>query len=369
MDSQLLNDLSLAPTTPRWQPGKPYDSASRHWQGIPGIEQTADGTLWATWYSGGNGEGPDNYVLLINSTDDGRSWSQPLVVIDPPQKVRAYDPCLWRDPLNRLWLFWAQSWNWYDGRAGVWAMRCDDPAASHPTWTDPKRLFHGAMMNKPVVLADGTWLAPAAVWEYKQPHWPQFASERKSNVYASLDQGRSWTLRGSADVPDRAFDEHMVIQKSDGSLWMLVRTKYGIGQSFSNDQGSTWTPGEDSGIAGPNTRFFIRRLASGRLLLVNHRHFTNRSHLTASLSDNDGRDWQHHLLLDERPNVSYPDAIESADGVIRVIYDRERNGAKEILMARVSEQDIIQGRVDSPLRQLKILVDRAGSEVDSDAGR
>ena len=50
-------------------------------------------------------------------------------------------------------------------------------------------------------------------------------------------------LRGHADVPMRSFDEHMIVQKKDGTLWMLVRTFDGLGESFSSDGGFTWTPG------------------------------------------------------------------------------------------------------------------------------
>ena len=43
-------------------PGEiPENSAreTRPYQGIPGIEAGKDGSLYATWYAGGKGEGPD----------------------------------------------------------------------------------------------------------------------------------------------------------------------------------------------------------------------------------------------------------------------------------------------------------------------
>ena len=36
------------------------------------------------------------------------------------------------DPLGRLWLFWAQSYEVFDGRVGVWMIHCADPAAASP---------------------------------------------------------------------------------------------------------------------------------------------------------------------------------------------------------------------------------------------
>ena len=163
---------------------------------------------------------------------------------------------------------------------------------------------------------------------------------------------------GGADVPERGPDEHMIIERRDGTLWMLVRTEYGIGQSISHDRGYTWTPGQPTDLGGPNSRFYIRRLRSGRLLLINHYQFTGRSHLTAFLSEDDGQTWPFRLLLDERRDVSYPDAIETDDGRIFAIYDRSRRGEKEILFAVFTEEDILQGRCVSPQARLKQLVNK-----------
>ena len=354
---------ALCPPDINHAPGPEYGAAARRWQGIPGIERAGNGRLWATWYSGGDGEGPYNFVLLITSADDGRTWSAPVLVIDPPGEVRAYDPCLWRDPLGRLWLCWAQSEGLYDGRAGVWAIRCDDPASPAPTWTAPRRLTNGVMMNKPTVLSTGEWLLPAAVW-HREPFRPDMDGERCSNVLCSCDRGETWTLLGGADVPDRSFDEHMVVERRDGSLWMLVRTRAGIGESISNDRGRTWSPGRDGVLPGPCSRFFIRRLHSGRLLLVNHHRFTGRNNLTAFLSADDGQTWQGGLLLDERDHVSYPDGVQAEDGRIYLIYDRERYAAKEILLAVFTEDDVLAGRPVSGAARLRVLVNRAGENAE-----
>src|SRR5690606_11570626 len=138
-------------------------------------------------------------------------------------------------------------------------------------------------------------------------------------------------------VAEPQHDEHMLIERRDGSLWMLIRTAYGIGESVSHDSGATWSEGGPSGIPHPVTRFHVRRLGSdGPLLLVRNVPAPDnprlRTDMTAFLSDDDGETWQGGLLLDSRDHVSYPDAVEAEDGTIYVIYDRDRGGAKEILM-------------------------------------
>jgi hypothetical protein len=359
-------ELSLQPAQLDQDPGPEYADDRRSWQGIPGIEIAPGGRLWATWYSGGSGEGPGNYVLLVTSGDSGRAWSAPrLVARHPDPGCRCYDPCLWRDPPGRLWLFWAQSQGWHDGRAGVWATRCADPDSERPRWSPPRRLCHGVMMNKPLALSTGEWCLPAAVWGSVEPYRPELAGERFSNLVVSTDQGERWNRRGGADVPNRAFDEHMVIERGDGSLWMLVRRRDGIGQAVSADRGATWEAAPDPVLAGPNARFFIRRLRSGRLVLVNHARADARSHLTAWLSEDDGRSWIGGLLLDERAGVSYPDGAQDPDGTLYVVYDYNRGDRwslgrdREILLAIIQEDDILRGRAAPAASRLRVRVNQA----------
>jgi len=351
-------ELSLCAPRIIDSPEEDYASWTRRWQGIPGVERAENGRLWACWYSGGAGEGPDNYVVLVTSGDEGRTWSEPVRVVEPAPGVRAFDPCLWIDPLDRLWLFWSQSLGMYDGRAGVWCIRCNNPGSSRPKWTAPRRLTNGIMMNKPTVLASGAWLAPTTLWGYREPFLPELAQERYSNAVCSKDHGETWERIGGADVPDRQFDEHMIVECKDRSLWMLVRTRHGIGQSTSMDGGHTWSPGTPTTLGGPGSRFYIRRLRSRRLLLINHTHFCGRNNLTAMLSEDDGATWRGELLIDGRRDVSYPDSAQAQDGRIFAIYDRERHGAREILLTVFTEEDVLAGRYQSSASRQRMIVDK-----------
>ncbi|MFH5803439.1 serine hydrolase [Alienimonas sp. DA493] len=337
--------------------GPPEESvhalSSRKFQGIPSLAVAPGGRQWANWYAGPTpGEDRNNYVVLSTSGDDGATWEETLV-IDPdgPGPVRAFDPELWLAPNGRLYVFWAQA-EGHDGTvAGVWCVHTDEPDAARPTWSEPRRLTDGIMMCKPTVLSTGEWVLPASTWR---------KTDDSARLIVSADEGATWTLRGACHVPaeDRSFDEHMLVERADGSLWMLVRTNYGIGESVSTDRGRTWPDLTPSRIAHPSARFFVRRLASGKLLLVKHGPIderTGRSHLTAFLSDDDGETWTGGLLLDERSGVSYPDGQQTDDGLIRVIYDRSRTGARQILTATFREADVVAGKPvsgDVRLRQV-----------------
>jgi len=337
----------------------------RHWQGIASIERTSAGRLFSVFYSGGETEGNGNFIAVAVSDDDGSTWLDPAIVIQHPdtEMMRIFDPNVWIDPLGRLWITWAQSHNYFDGRDGVWACiweRPDDPMDCICLST-PRRIANGVMMNKPTLLKNGSWLMPCAVWVNVEPEedHPDMAKERFSNVYISRDNGETFELLGGADIENRSFDEHMVVQMQDGRLWMLARRNDGIGEAFSCDGGRTWHGERKSDIAGPSSRFFIRRLRSGNLLLVNHFDFTGRNNLVAKLSEDEGRTWTGGLMLDSRSNVSYPDGVQADDGRIYIIYDRERYDAREVLMAVFTEEDIMAGRCIDPRSRLKVIVSKA----------
>lgn len=318
------------------------------------------GRLWATWYAGKTPrEDQNNYVVVATSGDGGKTWTE-SVVIDPDANgpVRAFDPELWMDPKGKLWSFWAQAIDHNGTVAGVWAMTKDDSDKGAADWSQPRRLTDGIMMCKPTVLSSGEWILPASTWR---------ETDNSARVVVSADDGETWDLRGACNVPKkvRDFDEHMIIERKDQSLWMLVRTKYGIGESVSKDHGVTWSVLSPSPIRQPSARFFIQRLHSDNLLLVKHGPINRRigrSHLTAYLSEDDGRTWSSGLLLDERSGVSYPDGQQGKDGTIHIIYDHSRTDAREILMATFTEDDVVAGKPESASVSLRIIVSKYTEE-------
>ena len=347
-------------------PGPEYSEAQRRFQGIPGIERARNGRLWAVWYGGDTREGPQNYVVLATSADDGKTWSEPRLVVDPPGFTRAFDANLWHDPQGCLWLFWAEAAGHWDGRGGVWAITTNDSGSERPRWSAPRRIADGVLLNKPLVRRSGEWLLPIAIGT--RPSNLAFINLRDqlglspdqitvlshdlggakgADVFSSTDNGKTFRMVGQPPHSgDDAPGEHMLIERNDGSIWMLGRTRDGIGSSVSTDGGRTWSQVVDSGIPHPSTRFFIRRLGSGRLLLVRHAppNGKDRSHLVAQLSGDDGRTWSDALMLDERLNVSYPDGVQGQDGKIYVVYDRERFTLGEVLLTTFREEDVPQGK-------------------------
>ncbi len=305
----------------------------RTWQGIPSIARTADGRLWCAFYSGGPREpDPANSIWFCQSSDSGQTWSQPSCVIDLPGATRAYDPCLWLDPADQLWLIY----NTANLTTNTFAIYyCKAELKDEAVWSSPVQIKLPAAftvrLNKPIILDNQSWLLPVS-WSDKLPEAGWFVQDAVQGVAISRDQGQSWTLHGAVQAPAWAL-ENMVVQRRDGVLWMMIRTGSGqIWQSFSSDKGLTWTEGSPSGIVNPGSRFFLGRLNSGQLLLINTDKPDQRQGLGAWLSTDD-KSFSKLCQFETRDLVSYPDAVQADDGRIFIIYDRDRYGSGAIHLA------------------------------------
>lgn len=352
----------------RLNPTTGYDDVSRVWQGIPGIERAPKGRLWATWYSGDEGEGAiGNYALVATSGDDGKHWSKPAIVIEGDKGTKIGDPVPWLDPKGRLWIFYNQLTEktaTTPMQRGACAIRCDDPDKAAPTWSKPMLVAKdGILFGKPIVRAEGGWLAPFFLMSNAQ-------GRPETCTLLSSDEGESWQWLGGTSIPEalRNFSEATLAQRKDGSIWTVIRTSQGLYESTSKDGGKTWSDAVAMPqFEGPSTRACMKRLASGAFVLIYHdaKKLTSgaypRTRLTAWLSDDEGRTWPHKLIVDERSAVSYPDATQAPDGRLYIAYDHGRYnaGEKEVLVAVIREEDIRAGKFVSPDVRQRLLVSRA----------
>jgi len=317
----------------------------RQWQGIPAIERSTNGRLWCAFFSGGPKEpDPENFILITTSTDDGLKWSDPAPIVVPPGPTRAYDPALWHDPEGRLWLVYNQA-NLETEEYSLWAMIAEDSSIQTPRWGPPGRIDLGVpfafRLNKPTVIATGEWLLPVT-WAKKAPEgW--FAGGRQlQGVAVSGDAGKTWELHGGVEAPEWAL-ENMIVERNDSNLSMLIRTGSGVlWESVSVDHGRSWPAASPTDIVNPGSRFFMRRLASGRLLLINTPDPERRKGLRAYVSDlQDDTVFHGGLELGARDKVSYPDAVQADDGLIYAVHDCDRRGAGEIALDVFTEAEIL----------------------------
>ncbi|MBQ7335379.1 MAG: exo-alpha-sialidase [Clostridia bacterium] len=338
-----------------------YTEKIRQFQGCPTVAVTPKGRIYLGWYSGGTREPHmENYNLLVYSDDQGNTWSKPLLIIPSSKErlVHALDIQLWSDPNGILHVFWVQNdtkpappegipertperpivahdgYLFDDMIHACWEMTCENPDDEKPIFSEPRYLGGGFLRCKPLVLKNGTLV----LFNYDQ-------TKDRYGYSISKDGGKTYERHYGGKKLSTPFDETMAYQRADGSVRMLARTHLGeLAESVSFDNCESWTDGQLSGIDSPNTRFFVARTPSGRILLVNNDDREERKNMTLYLSEDEGATWKYQCCIDARSKISYPD-VDFYGDQIYLTYDRERTGAKEILFTALTEEDIVAGRI------------------------
>ena len=348
--------IQYRPTDPK------YDEKIREFQGCPTIAVSKGGRIFLGWYSGGTGEPHmDNYNYLVYSDDGGKTFGEPLLVIqsEKERNVHALDIQLWTAPNGSLWVFWVQNnampltednkymlsagktskmtvvdrdgYLFADMRHTSWCVVCDDPDAKDPVFSAPRLFDIGFLRCKPLVTDSGRWIF--------------FNYDQLNDTYGysiSDDSGKTFSRYYGAKKLPPAFDEAMAYQKRNGEIRMLARNGSGeLAEAISSDDGFSWSEARLNGISSPNTRFYISRTPSGRIILVNNDARDTRCRMSVWLSDDDGETFAYKKLVDDPSYfTSYPD-VDFFDNKIYLTHDRERTGAKEIRLLAFTEDDVI----------------------------
>lgn len=356
-----------------------YDEKIRDYQGCPSIAITRKGRIFVAWYAGGfNEPHMDNYNLVHYSDDDAKSWSDLCLVIPSSREllIHALDIQLWMDPDDRLHVFWVQNnveiatihnspedygkkiegengvyvdgYYFNDNQHSEWEIICENPDADKLVFSEPRFLFHGFLRCKPFVLKNGT---------YMYCNYNQLCERYAYSL--SCDKGKTFTSYYGGKKIRTPYDETMAYQMEDLTVRMLARTAEGyIAESVSIDNAQTFSDGEATDLLNPNSRFYVTKLPSGRVLLINNDHKIEREMMTAYLSEDDGKTWKYKNCINVNDHTTYPDA-EIYNGTIYLIYDHERTRAKEIILCRFNEDDIIN---NNPITQ-QIISKAYGKEL------
>jgi sialidase-1 len=108
--------------------------------------------------------------------------------------------------------------------------------------------------------------------------------------------------------------EPEVVELADGKLLMIIRTQQGrIATSISDDGGDRWGAAGELSVKAPESPATIRRIpATGDLLLVwndtfaaGANHGGKRTPLTAAISTDEGKTWQHVQKLESDLDAGY----------------------------------------------------------------
>lgn len=318
---------------------------TRKWQGTPSIGMDRYKNLFVGWISGGDGEGNENYITVSLSKDNGQTWKHDklVVYVNPSDTTRLMDVCFFNDRFSNLYMAWSKQVqkkgvkDW----SVVWYSKLKLNNNNTIEYTAPKRIAEGSMLNKPYY-SDRTkkLYFPIAFWFWGDAsiYEAQYNSLNEKNLEGFKKNGHLPIPKSISQI-----HEHMMVELSDNTFLAMVRTTDGIYYSKSKDA-ITWDEVKKFTGIGSTTssRFFLKKLQSGRLLLIANNN-TIRRDLKAFLSDDDGKTWKYSLMIDTRYWTTYPDAVEDQYGVLKVVYDFERKPKGTIYYLTFSENDILTG--------------------------
>lgn len=330
-----------------------FADENRQWQGIPGIEavplENGGTRLWTCWITGSNREpSVGNYCLYSFSDDGGETWMRAFAIAfdENNKNSRTFDPSLFYDGDGNLWLWWNQTnYSSGDKYVGIWCAKISNPGVAVNGLEDlnsfeisqAKRVCDGLKMNKPTILSNGDW----AFFSHN------FTRQGYTEMWVSSDKGETWSKKSEMYAPNALFANETAFAETvrDGkTVYMAInRTNdsYNLAVNYSYDEGLTWTDGVEWDILGASSRPMLKTLPSGNVVYIQHYNTTGRSMMSIWLSEDGGVTWPHCMVLDARSGVSYPDVTLDAQGNIYVVWDHDRYGDKEILMAKLTEEELL----------------------------
>jgi photosystem II stability/assembly factor-like uncharacterized protein len=164
-------------------------------------------------------------------------------------------------------------------------------------------------------------------------------------TYSSEDDGVTWKASNLIDLGGRGHHggvtEPTLTELPDGRIWMLIRTNWGeFWSGYSYDGGQTWRVLQPSGIPSSSAPGLLKRLKSGRLLLVWNRPLpengeswplrggdglwsdtpvsNHREELSLAFSGDDGRSWSEPVVVARQPGtwLAYPYVFEVEPGLL-----------------------------------------------------
>lgn len=290
------------------------------------VLRTADEKFLVAWF-GGTHEKHDDVGIWLSKGEPG-NWSAPVEVAKIREDAH-WNPVLFQDPSGEIILFFkvGKTIDFWE----TWYKVSSDNGA---TWSEAKDLVagdkggRGPVRNKPVVLSDGSWLAPASNELNKV--WNAF-------VDRSEDGGKTWNTSEFLEVNRDSIVGEGVIQpalweSAPGKVHMLLRSSAGvICRSDSEDYGKTWSPVYKTTLPNPNSGIDVTKLENNTLVLIfnpDDKNWGSRSPVSLAVSNDNGYTWDPVIELergsdDEDDEFSYPSVISFGD-TLAVTYTWQR---------------------------------------------
>jgi alpha-L-rhamnosidase len=309
------------------------------------IAQAADGHLVASWFGGTKERNPD-VCIWVSHYENGK-WTPGMNVangiVNDTLRFACWNPVLYQVPGGDLQLYYKVGPN-----VGGWKGKMLTSKDGGRTWSSPIDLpkgFLGPIKNKPVLLKDGTLIAPSSTEDHG---W-------KVHFETTKDFGKTWKYIGPInDGKTLNTIQPSVLIHKNGDLQVLCRTQErAIAESWSKDGGKTWSSMQKSALPNNNSGTDAVTLKDGRFALIYNHVLPNdtlkrgkgeRNPLNLAISE-DGKTWYAALVVEDSPisQYSYPSIIQSSDGLIHIVYTWRRKAIKH---ATIDPSKLILSKIE-----------------------
>jgi len=289
-----------------------------------------EGKIMAAWF-GGKHEGSKD-VAIWSSTKINGKWSKPVEIANGMEsdsvRFACWNPVLFKSANGMLFLHYKIGPN---PRAWWAAYKTSNDEGKN--WSTAKKLpegFLGPIKNKPLQLKNGTILYPSSTESLDEKIWNIHLEKSDKN-------GKNWR-KTPIDCDTFSVIQPSILSHTNGKLQLLCRSRQNvIVESWSLDQGETWSKLAPTQLPNPNSGSDAVTLKNGKQLLIYNpltagkNWWEGRSVLKLAIS-NDGIIWKDIYTLEEhkKGEYSYPAIIQDHDGNIHLSYTSERKKIKHV---------------------------------------
>jgi hypothetical protein len=226
------------------------------------------------------------------------------------------------------------------------------PILMRPTSLFDRRVSDGHLTEQPVAVPWGTIIHGLngdllAVVECKTVEHTKYY---RDVLIRSHDAGKTWkqvSVVAAVEPEDQPWpwmgkegpNEAALVRLADGRLLTVFRTGIGnLGETWSSDDGKTWTPPIAAPFKGVAPR--VRRLSNGMLALTTGRPDPVEVMLSV---DGTGKEWTQPTTIFDGKSTHYTDFIEIRPGELFVVYDSVPYGWFEIPFADRESKNVVYG--------------------------